>query len=119
MPSPAFGNTGTLAATFMNILLFKIFFFTSSITQLNNIDTLNVEQIAFNVFISRIDSFVMYDYSDSKYFQKTQHHIYFSGKTSLHSSLPFAINQITRKLDFIIVDSLIDLKPGKIDGFIH
>lgn len=81
-------------------------------------DSLNIEQLAFNDFLLQIDSLQSYDNAGSKYFEKEKHKIYFSGKTGLYTSMPFVLNFRAPKRDFIIIDSLNDIKAGK-DNWIY
>ncbi len=94
------------------ISLIKLFFYVSCVTPLHKNDSINIEQIAFNDFVLNADSILMYDHSGSKYFQKDKHVIYFSGETDFYSAMPYAINQAGNKKNFIIIDSINDLKPG-------
>jgi hypothetical protein len=95
------------------ISLIKIFFYISCVIPLHKADSINIEQLAFNDFILQADSILMYDHSGSKYFQKDKHVIYFSGKTDFHAAMPYALNQISKKEGFILIDSSNDLKVGK------
>lgn len=67
--------------------IISLLFFTTLRTQAaGNADTLNIEQIAFNYFISKLDSFSMDSYSNYK-FNKTRDKIYYTGVTTLFDDL--------------------------------
>ncbi len=93
---------------FLKIIFLNQFFFS-----VGHSDTTNIEQAAFEEFISRVDSIAIITYPKRKYFQKDSSKIYFSGETELHSAMPFALNRMYRRTDFIIIDSLKDYAPDK------
>ena len=81
-------------------------------------DSIDIEQAAFNEFISRVDSIAILNYPSKGYFQKDSNHIYFSGKTELYSAMPFALNQMCRRTNFILIDSTKDYAKG-VDRWIY
>jgi len=96
----------------MILSFLKMIFLNLSFFQIGQLDTTNIEQVAFDEFISRVDSIALMNHPKRKYFQKDSSKIYFSGETGFYSAMPFVLNRICRRKDFIIIDTAKDYAPG-------
>ena len=96
-----------------NLLLCCLLFLygTTTIAQTNSAeDTLQIEQIAFDYFLSKLDSIYISDGGKGYRFDTVKHKIYYSGETVRGGVLtPSSLNSYRKR--FIISDSLDEDKP--------
>ncbi len=89
----------------MTLFITKMLLVINSFNPVNNSDSINFEQNAFDYFISKLDSIQIFNGGESFVFNKKESKIIFYGKTQLSISIPFELNHISRKINFLVMDS--------------